>query len=176
MKFKCLMVVLMFVVVGVGVVFVVVVIDLVLLEYQKVSGVLGNLLSVGFDILVNLMIMWVEEYKCFYLNVNIQIQVVGFFIVLLVLIEGIVNLGLMSCKMKDVELQVFEQKYGYKLIVVLVVVDVLVIFVYKDNLIKGLIMQQVDVIFFVICLCGSKQDVKIWGDLGLIGDWVKKLV
>ena len=47
---------------------------------------------------------------------------------------------------------------------------------HKDNPIKGLTMQQVDAIFSATRLCGSKQDVKTWGDLGLTGDWAKKPV
>lgn len=62
----------------------------------------------------------------------------GFLMVLFVLIEGIVNFGFMSCCMKLKEIEVFEKCYGYKLIEVCVVIDVFVVFVYKDNLIKGL--------------------------------------
>lgn len=40
-------------------------------EYIKISGIFGNFLFVGFDMFVNMMMFWVEEYKCFYLNVNI---------------------------------------------------------------------------------------------------------
>ncbi|MBE1074285.1 substrate-binding domain-containing protein, partial [Escherichia coli] len=64
----------------------------------------------------------------------------------------------------------------YKPTAVPVAVDALAIFVHKDNPIKGLTMQQVDAIFSATRLCGSKQDVKTWGDLGLTGDWAKKPV
>ncbi|TIE74663.1 phosphate-binding protein, partial [Legionella pneumophila] len=140
------------------------------------SGVSGNLSSVGSDTLANLMTMWAEEYKRLYPNVNIQIQAAGSSTAPPALTEGTANLGPMSRKMKDVELQAFEQKYGYKPTAVPVAVDALAIFVHKDNPIKGLTMQQVDAIFSATRLCGSKQDVKTWGDLGLTGDWAKKPV
>lgn len=40
--------------------------------------------------------------------------------------------------MKDVELQAFEAKYGYKPTAVPVAVDALAVFVHKDNPIKSL--------------------------------------
>ncbi|RMS54566.1 hypothetical protein ALP65_04201, partial [Pseudomonas aeruginosa] len=176
MKLKRLMAALTFVAAGVGAASVVAAIDPALPEYQKASGVSGNLSSVGSDTLANLMTMWAEEYKRLYPNVNIQIQAAGSSTAPPALTEGTANLGPMSRKMKDVELQAFEQKYGYKPTAVPVAVDALAIFVHKDNPIKGLTMQQVDAIFSATRLCGSKQDVKTWGDLGLTGDWAKKPV
>ena len=170
MKLKRLMAALTFVAAGVGAASAVAAIDPALPEYQKASGVSGNLSSVGSDTLANLMTMWAEEYKRLYPNVNIQIQAAGSSTAPPALTEGTANLGPMSRKMKDVELQAFEQKYGYKPTAVPVAVDALAIFVHKDNPIKGLTMQQVDAIFSATRLCGSKQDVKTWGDLGLTGD------
>ncbi|MDO9141908.1 MAG: phosphate-binding protein, partial [Methylobacter sp.] len=46
-------------------------------EYQKASGISGNLSSVGSDTLANLMTLWAEEFNREYPNVNIQIQAAG---------------------------------------------------------------------------------------------------
>ncbi|MCY1351960.1 Phosphate-binding protein PstS [compost metagenome] len=105
---------------------------------------------------------------------NIQIQAAGSSTAPPALTEGTANLGPMSRKMKDVELQAFEQKYGYKPTAVPVAVDALAVFVHKDNPIKGLTMQQVDAIFSANRLCGSPSDVKTWGDLGVTGDLASK--
>src|SRR5690554_8030968 len=43
-------------------------------EYEKVSGLSGNLSSVGSDTLANMMTFWAEEFKRLYPNVNMQIQ------------------------------------------------------------------------------------------------------
>ena len=43
-------------------------------EYERTSGVSGNLSSVGSDTLANLMTLWAEDFKRVYPNVNIQIQ------------------------------------------------------------------------------------------------------
>lgn len=107
---------------------------------------------------------------------NIQIQAAGSSTAPPALTEGTANLGPMSRKMKDVELQAFEQKYGYKPTAIPVAVDALAVFVHKDNPIKGLTMAQVDAIFSSTRLCGGKNDVKTWGDLGVTGDLANKPV
>ena len=43
-------------------------------SYKAVSGVSGNLNSIGSDSLNNLMTLWAEGFKKFYPNVNIQIE------------------------------------------------------------------------------------------------------
>ncbi|MGZ8918965.1 MAG: substrate-binding domain-containing protein, partial [Methylobacter sp.] len=83
-------------------------------EYQKASGISGNLSSVGSDTLANLMTLWAEEFNRLYPNVNIQIQAAGSSTAPPALTEGTSNLGPMSREMKDDELEAFEDKYGYK--------------------------------------------------------------
>jgi len=174
MKLKRLMAAMTFVAAGVATASAVAAVDPALPSYAKTTGVSGNLSSVGSDTLANLMTLWAEAYKKEYPNVNIQIQAAGSSTAPPALTEGTANLGPMSRKMKDVELQAFEQKYGYKPTAIPVAVDALAVFVHKDNPIKGLTMQQVDAIFSSTRLCGAKQEVKTWGDLGLTGDWANK--
>jgi phosphate transport system substrate-binding protein len=78
--------------------------------------------------------------------------------------------------MKDIELQAFEQKYGYKPTAIPVAVDALAVFVHKDNPIDGLTLQQLDAIFSVTRLCGARADAKTWGELGVSGDLASKPV
>jgi phosphate transport system substrate-binding protein len=144
--------------------------------YVKTTGVSGNLSSVGSDTLANLMTLWAEAYKRQYPNVNIQIQAAGSSTAPPALTEGTATVGPMSRRMKDVELQAFEQKYGYKPTAIPVAVDALAVFVHKDNPIQGLTLQQVDAIFSVTRLCGAKVDAKTWGDLGVSGDLASKPV
>ncbi|NBA94450.1 phosphate ABC transporter substrate-binding protein PstS [Pseudomonas sp. R5(2019)] len=176
MKLKRLMAALTFVAAGVATANAVAAVDPAIPTYVKTTGVSGNLSSVGSDTLANLMTLWAESYKKEYPNVNIQIQAAGSSTAPPALTEGTANLGPMSRKMKDVELQAFEQKYGYKPTAIPVAVDALAVFVHKDNPIKGLTMAQVDSIFSSTRLCGAKSDVKTWGDLGVTGDLANKPV
>ncbi len=143
-------------------------------EYQRTSGVSGNLSSVGSDTLANLMTLWAEEYKRLYPNVNIQIQAAGSSTAPPALTEGTSNLGPMSRKMKDKERDAFEKKYGYKPTAIPVAIDALAVYVNKDNPIKGLTIPQVDAIFSSTRKCGYPEDITRWGQVGLTGAWADR--
>ncbi|WP_127478099.1 PstS family phosphate ABC transporter substrate-binding protein [Sulfurivermis fontis] len=149
-------------------------VDPALPEYQRASGVSGNFSSIGSDTLNNLMTLWAEEYARFYPNVNIQIQGAGSSTAPPALTEGTANFGPMSRAMKSSEIQAFENKYGYKPTAVPVAIDVLAVYVNKDNPIKGMTMAQVDAIFSATRRCGYKEDVTRWGQLGLTGAWANR--
>lgn len=137
--------------------------------YNKVSGVSGNLSSVGSDTLANLMTLWAEEFKRNYPNVNIQIQAAGSSTAPPALIEGTSNIGPMSRMMKDKELAAFETKYGYKPTAVPVAIDALAVFVNKDNPVEGLKIADVDAIFSSTRKCGGEADIVNWGQVGVAG-------
>src|SRR5438876_3179260 len=138
-------------------------VDPALKPYEKVSGVSGNLNSIGSDTLNNLMTLWAEGFRAIYPNVNIQIEGKGSSTAPPALIEGTAQLGPMSREMKATEIDAFEKKYGYKPTEIKVAIDALAVFVHKDNPIKGLSMQQVDSIFSSTLKRGGK-DITKWGD------------
>src|SRR3990167_2526044 len=72
-------------------------------KYTPVSGVTGNLNSIGSDTLNNLMTFWAEKFKEFYPNVNVQIEGKGSSTAPPALIEGTSQLGPMSREMKQEE-------------------------------------------------------------------------
>jgi len=147
-----------------------------LADYKKVSGVSGNLSSVGSDTLANLMTLWAEEFKRLYPNVNIQIQAAGSSTAPPALTEGTSNIGPMSRKMKDKEIQAFEKKFGYKPTAIPVAIDALAVYVHKDNPIKGMSIADVDAVFSSTRKCGGKKDITNWGQLGLTGSWANKSI
>lgn len=143
-------------------------------DYQRASGVSGNLSSVGSDTLANLMTFWAEEFKRQYPNVNIQIQAAGSSTAPPALTEGTSNLGPMSRKMKSKEIESFEKKHGYKPTPIPVAIDALAVFVHKDNPIESLTIPQVDAIFSSTRKCGYDKDIATWGDAGLSGAWADR--
>ncbi|GAA4496052.1 phosphate ABC transporter substrate-binding protein PstS family protein [Pseudaeromonas paramecii] len=149
-------------------------VDSALPDYQKVSGISGNLSSVGSDTLANMMTLWAEEFKRVYPNVNIQIQAAGSSTAPPALTEGTAQIGPMSRTMKDGEIEAFEKRYGYKPTAIPVAVDALAVFVHKDNPIKGLSMQQLDEIFSSTLKCGSTKAATKWSDVGLEGEWANR--
>ena len=142
-------------------------------NYTPVSGVSGNLNSVGSDTLNNLMTLWAEGFKTRYPNVKIQIEGKGSSTAPPALIEGTAQFGPMSREMKSTEMDEFEKKYGYKPVQIRVAIDALAVYVHKDNPLKGLTMSQLDGLFSSTYKNGGKNTTK-WGQLGLTGDWANK--
>lgn len=148
-------------------------VDPALKPYEKVSGVSGNLNSIGSDSLNNLMTLWAEGFRAMYPNVNIQIEGKGSSTAPPALIEGTAQLGPMSRAMKAAEIDAFEKKYGHKPTEVKVAIDALAVFVHKDNPIKGLSLDQLDSIFSSTNKRGGKP-INTWGELGLTGEWANR--
>ncbi|MBL1276723.1 MAG: phosphate ABC transporter substrate-binding protein PstS family protein [Ectothiorhodospiraceae bacterium] len=147
-----------------------------LADYQRASGVSGNLSSVGSDTLANLMTLWAEEFKREYPNVNIQIQAAGSSTAPPALTESTATLGPMSRKMKSKEIASFEKRFGYKPTAIPVAIDALAVYVHKDNPIKGMTIANIDAIFSSTRKCGGRQDVKKWGDLEMTGSWAGRSI
>jgi len=145
-----------------------------LAHYKAVSGVSGNVSSVGSDTLNNLMTHWAESFSKFYPNAKVQIEGKGSSTAPPALISGTAQLGPMSREMKGTELDAFEKKYGYKPTPIRTSVDALAVFVNKDNPIKCLSIAQVDAIFSKSRRQGGKDDLRTWGQLGLTGEWANR--
>lgn len=75
--------------------------------------------------------------------------------------------------MKAEEIDLFEQKFGYKPTQIRVAIDALAAFANKDNPIEGLTLEQLDGIFSSTRSLGGK-DITTWGQLGLTGDWANR--
>jgi phosphate transport system substrate-binding protein len=123
-----------------------------------------------------MMTFWAEGFRKKYPNVNIQIEGKGSSTAPPALIEGTSQVGPMSRKMKDKEIQKFEAKFGYKPTAIGVALDSLAVFINKDNPITGLSLQQVDALFSKNRKGGAAEEITTWGQLGLTGEWANKPV
>jgi phosphate transport system substrate-binding protein len=148
--------------------------DPALPSYKAVSGVSGNVNSIGSDTLNNLMTLWAEGFKKAYPNVNIQIEGKGSSTAPPALIEGTAQIGPMSRPMKAEEIDAFEKKYGYKPTEVRLAIDALAVFAHKDNPLKGLSMKQVDSLFSSTRKKGG-EDITDWGQLS-VDSWKGRAV
>lgn len=142
--------------------------------YVKVEGVAGNLNSIGSDTLNNLMTYWAESFRKAYPNVNIQIEGKGSNTAPPALTEGTAQIGPMSREMKAEEAEAFEKKHGYKPTKIGVALDALGVYVNKDNPIEAMTLPQVDAVFSKTRKGGLAEDISIWGQLGLVGDWANR--
>jgi len=134
--------------------------------YEKTVGVSGNLDSIGSDTLNNLMTYWAEGFRKKYPNVKIQIEGKGSSTAPPALIAGTAQIGPMSRKMKNKELDSFEKKYGFEPTKIGVALDSLAVYVNKDNPIKALSLNQVDAIFSKTRKGGVSDSIDTWGQLG----------
>ncbi|MGH7808178.1 MAG: PstS family phosphate ABC transporter substrate-binding protein, partial [Thermodesulfobacteriota bacterium] len=145
-------------------------------SYTKVSGVSGNINSIGSDTMNNMMALWCEGFAKYYPSVRCQIEGKGSSTAPPALIEGTAQFGPMSRTMKDTEIDQFEKKFGYKPAEISTSIDTLAVYVNKDNPIECLSISQVDAAFSSTRKCGNAEDIKTWGQLGLDGDWAKSPV
>ncbi len=141
--------------------------------YTPVKGVSGTIKSVGSDTMNNEMTLWAEGFKTFYPNVQIEIEGKGSSTAPPALVAGSAQFGPMSRTMKDAEIADFKTAFGYEPTAVATSIDMLAVFVHKDNPLKSLSIKQLDGIFSKTHASGS-VDIVTWGDLGLTGEWKDK--
>ena len=151
-------------------------IDKNLNKYKATSSVSGNVKSIGSDTMNNLMTLWAEKFKAAYPSVSIEIEGKGSSTAPPAMINGTSTFGPMSRQMKPKEMASFVDKFGYKATQLRTSIDMLAVYVHKDNPIKGLTMQQVDAIFSKARKGGYSKDITTWGDLGLTGAWADRKI
>jgi phosphate transport system substrate-binding protein len=150
-------------------------VDPALKPYAKAAGeVAGSLKCVGSDTMNNLVAHWAEGFKKFYPSVREGIEGKGSASAPPALAEGTCSFGPMSRDWKPAEIDAFKAKHGYPPTVVPVAIDMLAVFVHRDNPLKSLTLQQVDAIFSKNRSGGATADIRTWGDLGLDGEWKDK--
>jgi phosphate transport system substrate-binding protein len=142
-------------------------VDPALPEYTPVQGVSGTIKSIGSDTMNNLMTLWIEGFKEFYPNVVPQVKGEGSSAAPPALIAGTADFGPMSRAMKAEEIEEFEKKFGYKPTQLPTSLDMLAVYVHKDNPIESLTLAQADAIFSKSRKRGFAKDIRTWGDAGV---------
>jgi phosphate transport system substrate-binding protein len=146
--------------------------DTSLPPYEKTtSEVAGTLTCVGSDTMNNLVALWAEGFKRSYPGVREGIEGKGSASAPPALTEGACSFGPMSRDWKDSEIDSFKQRHGYAPTVIPVAIDMLAVFVHRDNPLERLTLQQVDAIFSKNRNGGLTTNIGTWGDLGLEGPW-----
>ncbi len=139
--------------------------------YVKSTEVSGNIKSIGSDTMNNMMALWAEGFRGFHSEVKVEVEGKGSSTAPPALIAGTSNFGPMSRKMKSKEIDAFEKKFGYRPVQLRTSIDMLAVYVHKDNPIAGLTLQQVDAIFSKTRKGSYGKEILTWGDLGLTGEW-----
>jgi phosphate transport system substrate-binding protein len=145
-------------------------------QYKAVQGISGNFKSIGSDSMNNEMTYWAEGFNKFYPNLQIEIEGKGSTTAPPALVDGTAHVGPMSRPMTEQEIDAFKKKHGYAPTALPTSIDMLVVYVHKDNPIQQLTLPQVDAIFSRTRKGGYPKAIDTWGDLGLEGDWANKPV
>ena len=148
-----------------------VIVDPELPDYQPAPGVSGSLKSIGSDTMSNLMSLWAEGFRSYYPNVKIEIEGHGSSTAPPALIAGTADFGPMSRDMKAQEIDEFQSKFGYPPTSLSAGIDMLAVYVHKDNPIAGLSLPELDAIFSKNRKLGLDRDVRTWGDVNLAPPW-----
>jgi len=134
----------------------------------------GHLTVVGIPALIEFMRPFVQKYQQYYPNVkiaeapsNTPKQAFA------ALAEGTAHFVPMMQEAKPHEMVDFVKKYGYEPTGFKVALNILAIYVHKDNPIKAFDISQLDAIFSSTRRCGYTEDITQWEQTWVV-NWVKK--
>lgn len=144
-------------------------------KYKPAAGLSGQIKSVGSDSMNSLMTQWTEKFKEYYKGVRTEVEGQGSSKAMPALIEGAASFGPMSRDAKSNEIADFEKKYGYKPVLLPTSIDLLAVYVHRDNPLESLSMEQVDSIFSGTRKLGGDAIDK-WGQIGLTGDYENEAI
>ena len=143
-------------------------------EYKAKSGVAGKIDTVGSDTMNNVAQLWTEEFKKFYPSVSAAIDAKGSSNAIPALVNGSATFGPMSRDAKKSEIQAFNAKFGYDPVLVPTSIDMVAVYVHRNNPIEGLSFAEVDAIFSSTRKGGERAQAKTWGQLGATGELKEK--
>lgn len=143
----------------------------VLLPYEAVPGLAGNLSSTGSDTLGGLVSLWARAFSGHHPGVTIEVQASGSATAPPALVEGTADIGPMSRAMTESEIAAFAARFGYPPTALPVAIDAVAVFVHRDNPLREISMRQLDGIFSATRRCGAARHLTQWGELGLDGSW-----
>ncbi len=149
-------------------------VDPKLADYAATDGIEGRLKSVGSDTMNNLMTYWSQDFEAMYPGVHVESEGKGSGTAIPAIVQGTADIGPMSRDITKQESAEFKEKFGYDPTQVKVAIDMVAVFVHKDNPIDSLTFEQLDAIFSVARKRGYESEIRTWGELGLKGDWAKK--
>lgn len=143
-------------------------------EYKFTAReVAGSIKSVGSDTMDKLMQRWTEDFRAGYKSIQPEVEGQGSSKAMPALIAGAAAFGPMSRDPKESEIADFEKKFGYKPTMIPTSIDMLGIFVHRDNPMTSISLQEADAVFSTTRKLGGKISIETWGQLGLKADFAK---
>ena len=134
-------------------------------NYRPAAGLRSQTMkAIGSETMGRMMSHWAEEFQAIYPAVQIEIDAKGSSNAFPALIAGQANLGMMSRAPKKAEIAEFKKRFGYSPTVLPAAIDMVTVWVHKDNPIEGLSLSDLDAIFSNTRKRGSAQRILYWND------------
>ena len=139
--------------------------------YRPVEKIEGQLKLGGSNTLSHVAAVWIASFEQFYPDAKITVEVNGSRAAVNDVKAGKTDIGLLSRRVREDEINTFHKSFGYPPTVLTPCLERTAIYVHKDNPIKGLTLAQLDAIFSTDCRRGAKQPSREWKQLGMKGAW-----
>ena len=92
------------------------------------------------------------------------------------LVNGSANFGPMSREAKKSEVAEFNKKFGYDPVLLPTSIDMLAVYVNRNNPLEGLSFPEIDAIFSSTRKGGLREQAKTWGAVGVKGELANKKI
>jgi len=150
---------------------------------RKDSKLSGNFKGGSSDVLPGLVKLWIDGFKKYYPNVNIDVQPpYAGSLGAKELVKGNLDFVFVSRELKPDDITDFKVKFGYDPLSVPIsggsyrhygFLDAVGFFISKDNPLEKISFDQLDAILSSTHHRGG-QPITTWGQLGLTGEWADK--
>lgn len=143
--------------------------------YKPLPGVTGGTIkTVGSETMSNMMSFWTQEFKKFYAGVETEVDAKGSGNAFPALIFGQANIGMMSRPPNRSEIADFKKRYGYVPLVLPTSVDMLAIWVHKENPIERMTFEELDAIYSSTRKLGAQERATSWRSFSGTGAFASK--
>lgn len=134
-----------------------------------------RLRSRGSDTMNQLMELWENSFQRWHKHIAFRHEGKGSGTAVPALAEGLSHFGPMSRSLSNAESRDFSSEYGYEPTQLKVAIDALAVYVHPSNPIaaRGLTLAELDAIYSTSRKRGFAGLVRVWGDLGLTGEWAE---
>ena len=146
-------------------------IDAALPSYRANTELTGRLTFVGSDSMNNLLALWAEGFKRFHPRVEIEVEAKGSSTAIPALVAGAATFGPMSRDLKPKEIDEFEARFGYKPTQLATAIDMVAVYVHRDNPLRELSLGELDAMFSKTRKLGELHDISNWGQVIGGGPW-----
>jgi phosphate transport system substrate-binding protein len=114
--------------------------------------------------MIKMLEFWTDEFKKMYPGVRPEVNGIGSSNAIPALVSGQASFGPMSRDLKKSEVADFKKRFGYEPTVVGTSIDMLAVYVNKDNPVEALSFPEIDAIFSSTRNRGTRRRAEKWSD------------